>query len=132
MTHHLIIIGTVKSGSSTLYKYLADHPETHFSKVKEYNFFMNMGYAWGQKNNWKKFKRQCIFTIASVIPFLKRKVIDRYSQVSDNKEGFYSGDGSINYFYFPEVPKRIKTFVPNSKLILIFRNPKPSSTSWWT
>ena len=43
MTNHFIIIGTPKSGSSSLYNYLSDHPEIHLPKINEHNYFMNIG-----------------------------------------------------------------------------------------
>ncbi|MFD2542030.1 sulfotransferase domain-containing protein [Lacinutrix gracilariae] len=122
MDNHFIIIGTAKSGSSTLYEYLKAHPKTKLANTKEHNFFMNIGYNW-KSSNYKIFKRKLIFTLGAHNKFVKNKIINRYKEICKNDKIHISGDGSINYFYFKEVPKRIKTFAPKAKLILILRNP---------
>lgn len=122
MKNHFIIIGTPKSGSSTLYEYLNEHPRIKLSNTKEHNFFMDIGYDW-KSSSFKKFKRKLKFNVGILIPYIRLKIKKRYQTVSKVKNGFYSGDGSINYFYSIEVPLRVKTFAPNSKLILLLRNP---------
>jgi hypothetical protein len=122
MKNHFIIIGTPKSGSSTLYGYLNDHPNTFLTKVKEHNFFMDIGYNWNS-STYKIFKKRFVFFLGNNFSFVKKRIHKRYKKVSKQKKGFYSGDGSINYFYNKEVPSRIKTYCPNSKLILLLRNP---------
>lgn len=123
MSNHFIIIGTPKSGSSSLYKYLADHPESHLSKIKEYNFFMNMGYDWRRQNKTIRIKKKIAFFLGYHIKPIGNLITKHYYKSCYKKTGKLSGDGSICYFYFPEVPKRIKHFVPDSKLLLLLRNP---------
>lgn len=123
MINHFIIIGTPKSGSSSLYGYLSDHPDTHLSKIKEYDFFKNMGYDWSRKDKTIRLKKKLAFWFAFRNKWLANKMRRHYFKSCYKKEGKVSGDGSVSYFYFPEVPKRIKYFVPQSKLILILRNP---------
>lgn len=122
MKNHFIIIGTAKSGSSTLYEYLKEHPKTQLSNIKEHNFFMDIGYNWNS-SLFKIYRRKLIFGLGYYNEYFRKKVLERYRMTSHNAEGFYSGDGSINYFYSKEVPKRIQKYVPNAKLILLLRNP---------
>ena len=123
MEQHFILIGTPKSGSSSLYKFLNDHPQTALSKVKEYNFFMDMGYDWNKQDKTIRLKKRMAFSLGYLLPFVKKRIIKHYYKSCYKVNNKVSGDGSICYFYFPEVPKRIKFYVPESKLILMLRNP---------
>ena len=64
-----------------------------------------------------------IFALGEFIGAVRNKIKERYKKVCENKSGKISGDGSINYFYTKEVPRRIKTFCPEAKLIVLLRNP---------
>ncbi|UCD13389.1 MAG: sulfotransferase domain-containing protein [Thermoplasmatales archaeon] len=93
-----IICGTQKGGTTSLYYYLYEHPKIYMAKNKEVRYFdlnYHRGVKW-YKKHFNDFKS-------------KKKTI--------------LGEASPTYMYFEEVPERIKTLLPNVKLIFILRNP---------
>jgi len=102
MKPNFFIIGAARSGSTSLYLYLEQHPDIYFSDVKELNFFSNSKY-WEKGLGWyeSRFKPQ-------------RRNIPRI------------GEASTSYTRAPfnlGVPKKIASYAPNAKLIYIVRNP---------
>ena len=101
-----IIFGVSRSGTTSLYQYLSQHPNMEPSVVKEPRFFdmyFDRGINWYKMNfpsKWQKF----IFTK------LKHKK-------------FITGEASGAYLQNPHAPKRIHNLNPNMKLILLLRNP---------
>jgi hypothetical protein len=92
-----LIIGAQKAGTTSLYRYLAKHPDIKPNfVVKELSFFdeyYDRGIPWYKSH----------------FPF-KRK----------NKHYF---EGTTHYLFNPLAPKRIKDVLPNVKIIALLRNP---------
>jgi hypothetical protein len=93
-----LIIGAQKSGSTSLYHYLRQHPEIYLPEIEENRFFT--------KN---EFYRQ---GVAFLKPFY------RHSKSSKVK-----GGKNVHIMYFPDAPSRIHKHNPDMKLIAILRNP---------
>ena len=99
MTPDLIIIGAMKAGTTTLYEYLAQHPEVGVSNEKETDYFV-------EEKNWfrgaKWYSGQ----------FSPGKRV--YAEASPNytKRNVFSG-----------VPERIAETIPNCKFVFIARDP---------
>ncbi|MDB4090700.1 sulfotransferase domain-containing protein [Crocinitomicaceae bacterium] len=94
-----ILVGAQKSGTTSLYDWMNQHPEINGHKgLKDYNFFakdelyLNFGVDWFTK----QFRKQ------------NSKVILH---------------GSVQYLYFKKAAKRIHDYNPDCKIILILRNP---------
>jgi Sulfotransferase domain len=107
-----LIIGTMKGGTTSLHRYLRQHPDVFMPERKELNFFLD-GYAGPpidppEERNWSRgitwYERQ--FAAA-----------DRERAV---------GEASANYSRYPTYPgvtERIADVVPRVKLIYLVRNP---------
>lgn len=96
---HFIIIGAMKSGTTTLYRYLDLHPDVDMSRDKETDFFL---------------------TDAT-----RARGLDWYS-AQFTQADLVRGEASPNYTKcrdFPGVPERIKADLPAVKLIYIVRDP---------
>jgi len=89
-----IIIGTQKGGTTSLQKYLTEHPDISKPIKKEVHYFDN---NYNFKLKWYK----------KHFPTFKKIV----------------GEASPYYIYHPLVPKRIKKNIPNVKIIILLRNP---------
>lgn len=99
---HCVITGEAKCGSSSLYKYLCQHPNISCAKCKEINYLSTLG---------GKIPTQIAYSI-----LLNGKGSKRVS--------FMTIDGSAQYFRSPGgVPQKLHEIYPNSKILLLFRNP---------
>ena len=100
-----IIAGSSKCGTSSLYNYLSRHPRILLSHKKELDFF------------WQHFDRGLDWYLA------------HFPSISD-RNYFITGEATPNYLRFPIVAKRIKETCPDTKLIVLLRNPVDRAISW--
>lgn len=108
---NFLIIGAAKSGTSSLYMYLQQHPEIYMSPVKEPHYFSF------DKNS--KMTSGPGDTISQAITDL-----ETYLQLFDGVVSESAiGEASTSYLYHPEAAKRIYNTIPDVKLIAILRNP---------
>ncbi|MEN8129605.1 MAG: sulfotransferase [Pseudomonadota bacterium] len=107
-----IIIGAMKSGTSSLFAYLAQHPQLIRSSEKELNFFHQ-----GAVLNTEDFIGDQAWYRAH-FP-LRRKT----------RTVFKTFEASPGYIFNPLVPNRIFNFIPSVKLIAILRNPTERAIS---
>ena len=107
-----LIIGTMKGGTTSLYRYLRQHPEVFMPERKELNFFVDE-YAGPpidppEERNWS------------------RGITWYEHQFADAERERAVGEASANYSRHPTYPgvaERIAAVVPNVKLIYVMRNP---------
>jgi len=110
-----LIIGAGKSGTTSLDKYLHQHPEIFIPAVKEPNFF---GYEMSAVKDFEgrpeelKHYRQ---SVTNLEDYLKLFEAARPTQLK--------GETSNTYMYHPTAPARIKHYNPQMKLIAILRQP---------
>ena len=122
------IIGERKCGTSSLYRYLVAHPNVLPCALKEPNFF-GKGVDYVQQNiaeYWSMFPaKDSEATIEFSWPELnKQGILYHEDVVVERKTGinYITGEASANTFY--EVnPQLVHQYLPNIKLILLFRNP---------
>ncbi|MBD2464830.1 tetratricopeptide repeat protein [Oscillatoria sp. FACHB-1407] len=93
-----LIIGTMKSGTTSLYRYLTQHPQILPAIKKEINFF---AYNFGRGMEW-------------YLAHFPRRT---------EHSSFLSGEASPLYFNTSKVAERIASHLPNTKLIVLLRNP---------
>ena len=96
---NFLVIGVMKGGTTSLFQYLAKHPQINPPFRKEIKFF-DLHYAQGL--NWYR----------AHFP-LKTKMVD----------GSVTGEATPYYIFHPLAAKRISQDLPNVKLITILRNP---------
>src|SRR6266849_3282899 len=100
------ILGAQKCGTTSLYYYLAKHPNITSAWRKELHFFdknFQKGLSW--------YRGQ--------FPFNIRK----YYAQDIRKRDFITGEASASYLFYPNVPKRVAEIFPQVKLIVLLRNP---------
>jgi hypothetical protein len=101
-----IIIGAQRSGTTSLYKYLSQHPEIHPSFPKEINYFSNY---YRKGINW--------YRSHFPLSVWKRRV------EGNGKQKFITGEATPYYLSHPHAPQRAYSVVPHARLIILLRNP---------
>jgi hypothetical protein len=101
----LFIIGAAKSGTSSLYDYLAGHPEIYMSPVKETAYFSpdvpgpRTGGAYGLD---------------------LQQYLALFEGATNEKR---LGEASPHYLYSRVAPRLIRDFQPDPRIVAILRNP---------
>jgi len=107
---NLFIIGAAKSGTTSLFNYLKEHPDIFGSSIKEPDFF-----------NWDSFKElNCSKAMFKKIIKTEEKYLSLFNGAANEK---YLMDGSIFTMCFRESMLRLKDFCDDRKAIIIIRNP---------
>jgi tetratricopeptide (TPR) repeat protein len=102
---NFIIAGASKGGTSSLYNYLSYHPQLLLSHKKELDFF------------WQNFDYGINWYLA------------HFPTITDN-DNWLTGEATPNYLRFPGVAQRIKAYCPQTKIIILLRNPVDRTISW--
>lgn len=114
MLPNFIIIGAAKSGTTSLYEYLRQHPQVFMSPLKETNFFAFNGTKPDLGGPSAKKFNNC-------------EVIYRYDDYlalfNDLRNEIAIGEVSPRYMYTPGTAYRIKKYIPDVRMIAILRNP---------
>ncbi|MCB0213147.1 MAG: sulfotransferase domain-containing protein [Anaerolineae bacterium] len=100
-----IIIGAMKSGTSSLFHYLTQHPGIKASATKEIHFF---DWQYNKGETWYR----------AFFPYEGRRRGD-----------FLTGEATPYYLFCPHTPQRIHTLIPHVKLIALLRNPTERAIS---
>jgi hypothetical protein len=102
---HFMILGAQKSGTTSLFGYLGQHPQILPCLVKEVHFFDNRydrGEAWYRSH---------------------------FPALDAGPPGAVVGEASPYYLCHPHAPRRIRALLPRVKLIAILRNPTERAIS---
>ncbi|MEB3359769.1 MAG: tetratricopeptide repeat protein [Synechococcales bacterium] len=101
-----LIIGAAKCGTSSLYSYLKRHPQILLPCKKELSFFttnFDYGIAW---------------------------YLAQFPTVCDRPD-LLTGEADPNYIYTSHVAERVARLFPQTKLIILLRNPVDRACSWY-
>lgn len=105
-----LVIGTAKSGTTSLYRYLKSHPQIYLSPIKEPKYFVYSDtrpvFAGPHRN----------FRIVWKIEDYRRLFEARTTEL-------VAGEMSPQYLYCECSPGAIRKLIPKAKLIAILRNP---------
>lgn len=106
-----LVIGAQKSGTTSLFYYLSQHPDILPSSRKEVCFFdggVDVTDVYAKGEQWYR----------SHFPYS--------GQLAGRR---ITGEASPSYIFNPLVPERIANFIPEAKLIAILRNPTERAVS---
>jgi hypothetical protein len=112
LSPNFFIVGTPKSGTTSLFHYLQEHPEVFIPSLKEPHFFSSPEV----KNTYYKTK----------IVDNKEEYLKLYQS---DKEYKVVGDLSSSYLFNKHTASRISDFNPKSKIIIVLRNPVERAVS---
>jgi hypothetical protein len=106
-----LIIGAAKSGTTSLYEYLGQHPQVYKSPIKEPRFF-----AYGEST------QQFNGPGDSSIGYISH-LADYQRLFAEATPTQIIGEASPIYLYSGRARERIRQYVPDVKLIAILRHP---------
>ena len=112
-----LIIGASKSGTTSLWNYIAQHPNVfpNYKGKKEIQYFdqkINKNFPQGSNKNLRWYKAH----------FPTREDLSKKTN-EINATKVLVGEATPGYLFHPLSPPQIKTLMPNVKLIVLLRNP---------
>lgn len=110
---NFIIIGPPKSGTTSLYNYLKQHPDIYLPETKELHYFT---YEFLKENANGPGDRDVLPRLCSTY----QEYENNYLHVNDEKA---IGEISPSYFYYAHVSERIIRELGSVKILMILRNP---------
>lgn len=102
---NFLLIGAAKAGTTSLGRYLDQHPQVLMSPVKEPRYFNHDDYG-------PLHAQQPVRNLASYEELFAGATAD-----------MAIGEATVRYLYNPEVPPRIAAELPRAKLVAIVRHP---------
>lgn len=117
MLPNFFIVGAMRSGTTSFYRYLAEQPKIFMCKYKEPAFFSDFT---GNRN------ADGLWTKTDEIPKDRHLNLsqEEYEKLfEDVKDEIGIGEASIQYLLDPLSSKLIKKEVPNAKILIFLRNP---------
>lgn len=110
---NFLIIGAARSGTTTLYYVLNQHPEIFMCPIKEPEFF----WAYGEQVNFQ----------GPNIVWIKHRLVNDLEEYEHLFAGVTTekaiGEASPRYLTHPRSPGLIHKFIPDAKLIVSLRQP---------
>jgi hypothetical protein len=103
---NFFIVGVAKAGTTSLHRYLSQHPEVFMSPIKETNFF-----AYEER------------AAADSTAFPIRTLTEYAELFRDAGMAAAIGESSPRYFGSPVAARRIKELIPDAKIIVSLRDP---------
>jgi len=134
---NFFIVGAAKAGTTSLYYYLNQHPNVYMSPIKEPHFFckdircknFNENYRKNSCFDIKKYLRESTLK-SRHIAFIEKE--EEYLELfRERKTEKILGEASTGYLYSNVAAKEIYNFNPNSKIIIMLRNPVERAFSHW-
>jgi hypothetical protein len=103
---NFLIIGALKAGTTSLHRYLSDHPAVHCSSRKEVHYF-SLTYPLGER--W----------------YLSHFPLETLAATTRLRHGtrLAVGEATPAYLFDPRSPGRVHAFEPRMKLIVVLRDP---------
>ena len=109
-----LIIGATKGGTTSLYNYLRQHPDVYMpDMVKEPRFFVVGDREVVRENGPEGWRPGGHVTTLAEYQALFHGATTRRAR----------GEASPQYLYYPDVPGRIRAYIPDVELIVILRDP---------
>lgn len=110
------VVGAARSGTTTLYQYLSQHPQVFLPRVKELNYFSKVSSNQPQDYALPKPEKEYhTKIIQSPVVYKNLYNSARLDQIK--------GDVSPSYLWHEETPAALKAHNPKAKIIISLRHP---------
>jgi hypothetical protein len=118
---NFFVIGAPRSGTTSLYEYLAAHPDVFMSTVKEPDFFIRPSLTLVHPLGGSA--RADLDEDAARSEELAKELQEYRSLFAGAKGQARLGEASAIYLGNPVAPWHLRAYVPDAKLIAVLRNP---------
>ena len=116
--HYLIVGGTTKAATTSLFTYLADHPAICAATYKETRFFLSTDYPLPSKYRYREDGQG--------------ENVEDYDLLFPNgDEKQLRVESTPDYLYCDKARERIAAFLPHAKLVFSLREPISRLISWY-
>jgi hypothetical protein len=129
MKANFFIIGAAKSGTTSLYKYLDQHPDIYFSPIKEPNYFSEDIDIKRFSSIYKKntFLDTDLYFAGKLLPELQLTFVrnpNHYNRLFENSEEYkIKAEASTSYLYSKSAAQNIYNYNSQAKILVVLRNP---------
>src|SRR6056297_1307982 len=115
MNKFLIIGGTTKAGTTSLFKYLSDHPEFCPARFKETRYFLNKNYQLQRTGKGDDYLE------------------NEYNKLFSCEDGLINLEATPDYLYSENTASFIKNTLSGAdvKVVFLLRNPVDRFISWF-
>ena len=111
---YLIIGGTTKAGTTSLFNYLSEHPDICAASYKETRFFLDQDYPLQSKYR------------------LNNDGLDKYNEFFFQCKGVkLRMEATPDYLYSTGCANRVASSLPGAKMVFILRDPVDRLKSWY-
>jgi hypothetical protein len=129
---NFFIVGAPKAGTTSLYRYLDQHPEIYMSAIKEPHYFADEIRA---ENCDPMLRRRMAHDDAALQQFLSGAMREkRFGGIVSDWETYLRlfsnagpetalGEASVCYLWSPTAPARIADTIPDAKIVVMLRDP---------
>ena len=115
---YLIVGGTTKAATTSLFTYLADHPAICAATYKETRFFLSSDYPLPSKYRYREDQQGGDVETYNLLFF-------------DTDETLLRMESTPDYLYCADARERIATSLPYAKLVFSLREPISRLISWY-
>lgn len=112
---NFLLIGAPKCGTTSLYRYLVQHPQIFMSANKEPNFFALEGHPPHYSGPGDERAGMSLESVTDLATY--------QALFAPSGGASALGEASTMYLYLPETAERIHHYVPQAKLIAVLRHP---------
>lgn len=115
---NFFLIGAAKAGTTTLWSWLAQHPEVYLPETKEPNYFVfteRPATCAGPAPEHVLHELLHKFSVTTWSEYLAL-----FAAHDDEKA---VGEASVRYLYFPEAVERIRARLPDARMLVVLREP---------
>ncbi len=124
MMPNTFLVGAVRAGTTSLYEYLAQHPQVFVPAVKEPHHFANLPRSGLLVTAARRLTRRHP-TGSRAMPAYKvrGRAYERLYQAPEAAAAPIRLDASTSYLMDPEAPRLIQAAAPDARILVVLRDP---------
>jgi hypothetical protein len=124
---NFFIVGAAKSGTTSVAKYLGEHPQVYMSPIKEPSYFARDMIRSSQFHGWSRDQRGLERYLNGPMTSSRGGCVlewEAYLKLFRNvAREIAIGEASTAYLISPEAPSDIRAAIPNARIIIVLRSP---------